>query len=309
MTATVLQQALNWLADGDAVAIATVVSTSGSVPGRVGARLAIRNCSFETLSDEPNSFEFEFIGTVGGAGLEWKVLQEAKSLLDSAIENSRPQGGIHTFGLNKGAKGYEVQPLDSLCGGRVTLAIEVILPMPHILLMGCGHCGQAIADLAQPLGWDISVQDTREEFANFELYPSARECHAGLVEDFLAGETGETLSRFSDVLLLGHDWAEDQERLIGMLTMIRDSSRQPDGQSGPRFGVIGSRSKWQSFVKVCVAAGLDEEMINKVRCPIGLNIGADSPEEIAVAVIGEIMALHKAQNPKAQNWREKLDSM
>ena len=108
MTARTMQWALNELSKNRKVAIASVVSTSGSVPGKEGARLAL-------TSTEVN-------GTVGGAGLEMKVIKKLRQMIDSA---TKPCGEIITYGLNKGAKGYEVQPLDSLCGGRVSVALEV----------------------------------------------------------------------------------------------------------------------------------------------------------------------------------------
>ena len=129
MTARVLQWSLQQLTLNRKVAIASVVDTSGSVPGKAGARLA--------LTDS------EIVGTVGGAGLEMKVISRLRELISQA---SKPCGEVVTYGLNKGAKGYEVQPLDSLCGGRVTVALEVLIPMPHILLMGGGHCAKAIAE-------------------------------------------------------------------------------------------------------------------------------------------------------------------
>ena len=134
MTARTMQWALDELSKNRKVAIASVVSTAGSVPGKEGARLAL-------TSTEVN-------GTVGGAGLEMKVITKLRQMLDSA---TKPCGEIITYGLNKGAKGYEVQPLDSLCGGRVSVALEVMIPMPHILLMGGGHCAKAIADACKPL--------------------------------------------------------------------------------------------------------------------------------------------------------------
>ena len=119
MTAKVLKWVLTQLKSNQKVAIASVVETSGSVPGKVGAKLAISNLGK--------------FGTIGGAGLELIVTKKLESMLESA---SKPIGEIETFGLNKGAKGYEVRPLDSLCGGRVTVAMDVMIPMPHILLMG-----------------------------------------------------------------------------------------------------------------------------------------------------------------------------
>lgn len=266
MTARILQWCLDQLAMNNKVGIASVVETSGSVPGKVGARLAISNS--------------DVVGTVGGAGLEMKVISQLKDLVEQA---TKPCGKMEIYGLNKGAKGYEVQPLDSLCGGRVTVALEVLIPMPHILLMGGGHCAKAIAEACKPLDWNYSVQDSRGDYAVLE---GASETHHSCPKDFLMAENQETLSRFSDILLLGHDWKEDEERLLGLLFA---------GYNG-RLGVIGSKSKWKAFTKVALEAGIEQEKLDLVNCPIGLDIGAESPEEIAIAVIAEILAAHKGVN-------------
>ena len=287
MTATVMAWALSRLASGQRVILASVVETAGSVPGKVGARLAM-------TPDE------QWIGTVGGAGLELKVLQRCKEHLKT---QHRPFGEVLRYGLNKGAKGYEVTPLDSLCGGRVTLAIEVMIPMPHVLLMGGGHCGQAIAKSLDALGWKHSVHDTRTEFSTEAMYPNAEQRSSISVSAFLQDETLESLCRFSDVLLLGHDWSEDQERLLGLLHLYNEAKATPDGNQGPRIGVIGSRSKWQSFEKTCLEQGIEQSILDAVVCPIGLNIGAESPEEIAVAVVAQIMASFKGVDTEASNWR------
>ena len=155
--------------------------------------------------------------------------------------------------------------------------------MPHILLMGGGHCAKAIAEACMPLDWKYSVQDSRAEYATLE---GATETHHSCPKDFLENETQETLSRFSDILLLGHDWKEDEERLLGLLSK---------GYAG-RLGVIGSKSKWKAFTKVALESGIDQETLDGVNCPIGLAIGAESPEEIAIAVLAEILAAHKGVN-------------
>jgi xanthine dehydrogenase accessory factor len=188
--------------------------------------------------------------------------------------------------LYKDAKGEEATPLDSLCGGRVTVAMEVMDPMPHVLIAGGGHVGRAVAIVCDTLGWSHSVFDVRAEYADAERYPFASELHAGSVSGFLEEEDSDSLVRFSDVLLLGHDWAVDQEFLLGMLGRIEGGAR-------PRIGAIGSTVKWNAFREAAVDAGVSEEAVDSVRCPIGLDIGADSPEEIAVAVCAEIMSLEK----------------
>ena len=259
------------------------------MPGKTGARLAM------------SSFEEAWTGTVGGAGLEHKVLERCRGLL---LEAHQAFAEVLTFGLNKGAKGYEVTPLDSLCGGRVTIAIEVMIPMPHVHIMGGGHCGEALATTLHGLGWAYSVHDTREDYASIEKYPHAIERSSAAITDLLSVESAESLGRFSDVLLLGHDWSEDQERLLGLLHLLNAPDAVLDGVNAPRLGVIGSRSKWQAFEKTCLDEGLPQSLLDQVICPIGLNIGAQSPEEIAVAVVAQIMSLHKGVDPNDATWRQ-----
>lgn len=287
MTATVMAWALSQLSAGQRVILASVVQTSGSVPGKVGARLAM-------------SADFEWRGTVGGAGLEMKVLSRCRELVDL---HSQPYGEVLRYGLNKGAKGYEVTPLDSLCGGQVTLALEVLIPMPHVLLMGGGHCGLAISNSLDALGWNHSVHDSRPEFANSDMYPNAEQHFPVSVESFFQSETLESICRFSDILLLGHDWSEDQIRLLSLLRLFSQHQVLPDGQTAPRVGVIGSRSKWQAFEKTCIKDGIEQHLLDQIICPIGLNIGAESPEEIAVAVVAQIMASFKGADAESATWR------
>ena len=269
---------LTWVLErlerGESVAMASVIEASGSVPGKPGARLALT----------PSGARF---GTIGGAGLELKVEDALRGMLNGGSQQVREKGGrVETFVLYKDAKGEEATPLDSLCGGRVTVAMEVMDPMPHVLIAGGGHVGRAVAIVCDTLGWSHSVFDVRGEYADAERYPFASELHAGSVSGFLEGEDSDSLARFSDVLLLGHDWAVDQEFLLGVLGRLEGGAR-------PRVGAIGSTVKWNAFREAAVDAGVSEEALDSVRCPIGLDIGADSPEEIAVAVCAEIMSLEK----------------
>jgi len=274
MTRAVLTWVLERLERGESVAMASVIEASGSVPGKPGARLALT----------PSGARF---GTIGGAGLELKVEDALRGMLNGGRQQVREKGGrVETFVLYKDAKGEEATPLDSLCGGRVTVAMEVMDPMPHVLIAGGGHVGRAVAIVCDTLGWSHSVFDVRAEYADAERYPFASELHASSVSGFLEGEDSDSLVRFSDVLLLGHDWAVDQEFLLGVLGRLEGGAR-------PRIGAIGSTVKWNAFREAAVDAGVSEEALDSVRCPIGLDIGADSPEEIAVAVCAEIMSLEK----------------
>jgi len=278
VTRAVLTWVLDRLDVGERVAIASVIEARGSVPGKPGARLA--------MTSDGSKF-----GTVGGAGLELEVEDALSNLLSEDRGHSRKKGGkVQTFVLYKDGKGKEVRALDSLCGGRVTVAMEVIEPMPHILIIGGGHVCRSIVTVSDTLDWAHSVFDVRPEYATEDRYPAASELHASSVAEFLDLEDEQTLGRFSDVLLLGHDWAVDQEMLIGLLKKRGESER-------PRIGAIGSKSKWISFRKAAIESGLAEKAVDSVRCPIGLDIGADSPEEIALSVCAELLSLERGVNP------------
>ena len=246
MTARVLAWVLEQLQHNSPVVLATVVGVKGSVPGKSGARLAM------------NRFE-DWVGTVGGAGLEHRILNRCKEL----IGQSKATSEVHTFGLNKGAKGYEVQPLDSLCGGQVTISLELMLPMPHILLMGGGHCSEAISKLLPKKGWNYSVQDTREAFTTTELYPEAIERHPSTVASFFENETAEHLTRFSDILLLGHDYAEDLDRLQRLLHLAETANVSLDGKAFPRIGAIGSRSNGNPLQRHASTLGFNPQRSTK----------------------------------------------
>ena len=274
-------QVLTWVIDqvkkGQRIAIATVINAKGSVPGKPGARLA--------LNSKGDSF-----GTVGGAGLELKIQNNLEKLLNDKTDSRRKKGGvIETFQLYKDAKGKEVTALDSLCGGRVTVSMEVIEPMPHILIAGGGHVGKCVAIVADSLGWNYSVFDVRKDYSNNEKYPLAVETITGSAKSFLDSENIESMKRFSDILLLGHDWAVDQELLLGLLKIKGEDNR-------PRIGAIGSTSKWSSFRKEALEDGINESWFNSARCPIGIEIGAETPEEIGLAVCAEILVLEKNIN-------------
>ena len=155
-----------------------------------------------------------------------------------------------------------------------------------VIIIGSGAGGGTLANGLAQQGIDTVVLEAGQ------LHTTA---------DFLADEDAASLARFSDILLLGHDWVVDEELLLGLL-----KARQADPDSwGSRIGVIGSRSKWQEFAKSAQAAGIDAALLDDVDCPIGLNIGAESPAEIAVAVTAQLISRIKEQDHESPNWRER----
>ena len=274
MTVAVLNWAIKRVEAGERVAIASVVQASGSVPGKPGARLAISSSG-------------EKFGTIGGAGLELKVEKELQEILLRDLSDLRKKGGkVESFLLNRDGKGKEASALDSLCGGQVKVAMEVITPRPHILIAGGGHVGLSISKVCDSLEWLYSVFDVREEYCNRQRYPNAEGNFCSSVEEFLQKESSDSMTRFSDILLLSHDWSVDEEMLIGLLQLCKKGRR-------PRIGAIGSKKKWSAFEKKAIENGVEKRLIDSVRCPIGLDIGADTPEEIAIAVCAEVLSLER----------------
>lgn len=277
VTKAVLSWIIGRLEAGERVAVASVVNAQGSVPGKPGARVAVSSGG-------------DRFGTVGGAGLELKVEKILEEMLFEEDSYSRKKGGkVEVFLLNKDGKGKEVTALDSLCGGRVTVSMEVMEPVPHILIAGGGHVGFSIAKVCENLDWSYSIFDIRKEYCNAERFPNAEKIMCSSVRELLHSENEESLRRFSDILLLSHDWGVDEELLIGLL-------RVNDGATRPRIGAIGSKKKWSEFETKAIENGIDKRAIDAVRCPIGLDIGADTPEEIAVAVCAEVLSLERGVN-------------
>lgn len=263
MRPSLLREAADLSERGVPSALAVVVATTGSVPGKVGAAMLV------TLDGASR-------GTVGGAGLEEKV----KALCREAIRAGK--GGVRSFDLARWKEGG----LDSVCGGTVEVAIHVLQPVPHLLLVGGGHCSLALARVLDLLEWGYTVVDSRPAFADPERFPRARAVHAARPADLVRAE--EDLSRFSHAYLLGHSHEEDGDALVELLSR---------GYSGV-VGVIGSRSKLHAFRERGVARGLSVQAFERVRCPIGVDVGATTPEEIAVAVAAEVVADAKGRHPE-----------
>ena len=167
MSRTVLAWVVERVDAGERVAMASVISASGSVPGKPGARLAV--------SSDGTKF-----GTVGGAGLEMMVENALRDLLKVSASETRKIGGrVETFILHKDGKGKEAVALDSLCGGRVTVAMEVVEPVPHILISGGGHVGRG-RERERDQQWSctralfLCVIDARDERRKRETSESAR---------------------------------------------------------------------------------------------------------------------------------------
>ncbi|MBI3854382.1 MAG: XdhC family protein [Planctomycetes bacterium] len=254
--------------EGRAFAVATVAEAKGSVPGKQGAKMILL----------PDGTQF---GTVGGAGLEQKV----KGLCRKALEEKK--GGLASFDLMY----YKEGALDSLCGGSVQILVEYVAPVPHLLIAGGGHCGLEIAKLCDQLGYVHSVLDDRAEYASGERFPNARRTVQATPEDFFARED---LSAFTHVVLVGWSHKIDTDLLFHLV------------QKFPGWiGLISSKTKKLEMFRRLKARGIPEASLARVVAPVGLPIGAETPAEIAVSILGQIIAALRLPTGTAEGADQK----
>ena len=240
-----------------------VVEAQGSVPGKKGASLIYRE-------------DGTTMGTVGGAQLE----ERAKLLAREAL--GRHAGGLHHFEL----RAWRAGGLSSLCGGSVDLAVTYVDPRPNLLLWGGGHVAQALARQVRLLDFDFSVADDRPEYLGPQVFPGARHRILCSPQD-LPSRIAASGERFSHVYLLGYDAAKDQEVAFGLLPNFPGA-----------VGLVASRTKAELTRRALKKRGLSEELLARLRTPIGLPLGGVTPEEIALSVAAEIVQERHAHDGK-----------
>lgn len=252
MERRIAREALRLLDAHQAFVRATVVRTVGSVPGKLGASMIIRG-------------DGSTLGTVGGAALEEKV----KELAAQSMRDLR--GDLHHFDLQKWTPGG----LPSLCGGSVEIAIEYVPARPNLLLWGGGHVAYALAQLLPALDYDFSVADDRPDWVGTDRFPLADRREVVDANDLFDAIDA---SGFTHLYVLGYDAAKDTE------VIARATERFPN-----YIGLIASRSKRLHMLDELRRRGVAEAALTRIRSPVGLEIGAESPAEIAVAIVAEII--------------------
>jgi xanthine dehydrogenase accessory factor len=254
----VMRRAAELLDAGVSFALCTVVSARGSVPGKAGAKMIV-------LRDGSQ------FGTVGGAGLEERVKDLGRKCLEER------QTLTHKYELAFNRPGA----LDSLCGGAVEVLVEYMGAAPHVLICGGGHVGLEVARLCEQLEYLHSVLDDRAEFAARERFPNARELHVSHPAQFFPDRD---LSGYSHLILLGYSYKIDTEALHQAVV----------GFPG-YIGLICSRLKRREMFAKLRERGVDELALARIEAPLGLAIGAETPAEIAVSILGSIIQHHKRQ--------------
>ncbi len=239
---------------GEPAALVTIVSTTGSTPQRIGAKMLV-------FADG------RIVGTIGGGCYENDAFWKARD----AITSRKPQL-VH----------YELsddfaQETGLICGGQMDVYIEPIEPSPELYIVGAGHVGFHLGRAAHEAGFQVHVIDDREKFANRERFPTATEI---IVEDIPAWIERTALPTHAYVVIVTRGHTNDLEALRALAP--RDVRY---------LGLIGSRAKVARIYDQLVADGMPAERLAHVHAPIGLEIGAVTPQEIAVSILAELIAV------------------
>ncbi len=240
---------------GDPVVLAVIVKARGSVPRHTGTKMLIYAGGRTS-------------GTIGGGELEARVVQEALA----SLEDNQPR--YVPYSLVDPKRGDP-----GVCGGEVEVYVEPHLPPLTILIVGCGHVGRAVAQLANWLGLRVVVSDDREGMATPEMVPEADFYFPGSIEDTLASFK---VNITTYIIAVTRNVEIDRQVLPRLLNT-----------EAPYIGVIGSRRRWEETRKLLMADGLSEEQISRFHSPIGLELHAETPEEIAVSILAEVIMLHR----------------
>jgi xanthine dehydrogenase accessory factor len=251
---TSLYQALAELeACNETAALCTIVRSHGSTPRHATSKMLVY----------PDG---HILGTVGGGEVENRVIAEALQVI--AEGKSR----LLFYNMADPQKGDP-----GVCGGQLEVFVEPILPKPVLLLIGAGHVGKAVVHLAKWLGFYVIASDDRPQFCTPEAVPGADEYQAVPMSD-LPGRVKITPWTF--IVLTTRGMNVDVEGLPALLDAPY-----------AYLGIIGSQRRWSMSRKGLLEKGVAESVLDKIHSPIGLEIGAETPEEIAVSILAEIIAI------------------
>ena len=248
---------------GQKCAVATIVQVNGSIPSYESAKLLVRE-------------DGSMIGTVGGGCVEAEVWTAAREVIDTEkprhLNFSLGQDAAYDNGL--------------ICGGQLNIFVEPVIPQPKAFIFGGGHVSKSLSKVAALAGFATAIIDDREAFANKERFPEAEEVYADEYERVFP-QLEITSSSYLIIVTRGH---RDDMRVLrwAVTTPARYIS------------MIGSKRKTISVVKELEKEGLSREALEKIFAPMGLEIGAESPEEIAISVVAEMIALRRAPDV---DWR------
>jgi xanthine dehydrogenase accessory factor len=242
--------------EGRKGAVATIVNVRGSIPSFKSAKMLVRD-------------DGSISGTIGGGCVEAEVWEAAREVM--AAEKPRTL----SFDLNQDPR-YDT---GLVCGGTLEIFIEPVLPQALLYIFGAGHVALELYRAAHNAGFDVIVTDDRDTYANRERFPAAREI---IAEDFeqAMDRINPSESAFIVIVTRGH-----REDMHVLRRAVQTRARY--------IGLVGSKRKAITIYRALLEEGLKPELFDRVYSPVGLDIGAVTPEEIAVSILAEMVAIRR----------------
>jgi len=254
---------------GQKCALATIVQVNGSIPSYESAKLLVRE-------------DGSMVGTIGGGCVEAEVWNIAREVMES----ERPRHLNFTLG--------EDAAYDNglICGGQLSVFVEPVVPEPRAFIFGAGHISKSLSKVANLAGFATVIVDNRETFANRERFPEADEVHAAEYEELFPNLNIRDTS-YIIIVTRGH---RDDMRVLRWAVTTQ----------AKYIAMIGSKRKVIGVVKELEREGLGRESFERIFAPMGFDIGAITPEEIAVSVVAEMIAVRRSP---ATEWRSLAKSL
>jgi xanthine dehydrogenase accessory factor len=269
----VYEQIVQLRREGRRGAVATIVSVRGSIPSFRTAKMLVRD-------------DGSIVGTIGGGCVEADVWQAAREVMESEKPRSL------TFDLNQDPK-YDT---GLVCGGTLEVFIEPVLPPALLYVFGAGHVAVDLCQVAASAGFAPIVTDDRTSFATKERFPAAREIHA-LDFDEAMQKLDPNETSYIVIVTRGH---RDDMRILRWAVQTR----------ARYIGMIGSKRKVIKIFETLQKEGVPAHLFDRVHAPIGLDIGAITPEEIAVAITAELIAIRRRASARLphMSWFQSSES-
>jgi len=252
--------------EGGSAALATIIKTKGSAPREAGSKMLIRS-------------DGTIAGSIGGGSLEATICREAANV----IKEANPK--LMHFNMTK----EEAAEDGMICGGTMDVFIEPIVSEPTLFIFGAGHISVSICKLAKMVGFKVAVIDDRAEFANAKRFPDADQV---LNEKFTEIFSKLTINRSSYIVIVTRGHQFDEKVL-----------EQAIQSKACYLGMIGSKKKNDTVFANLQSKGISKKLLKAVHAPIGLDIHAETPEEIAVSIMAEIIKRRREKGHTAKNWK------
>jgi len=252
--------------------VATIIKSDGSVPGQTGMKLIVVS-------------ENEIYGTIGGGNIEHYVIKKILKYKPNDLQ-------IWDFALSQDPDEIK-ESLGMLCGGQQQVLIEPVNLKEKLFIFGAGHCAISLSAIASKCGFDVYVLDNRDEWLNEKYHPLATQLIKSNFQHF--DETIIPDNSFIVIMTYAHTYDE-----ILLKKLLNKKSKY--------FGMIGSRNKIKKIFDDLIKEGYDKELLKKVYAPIGFELNTHTPDEIAVSISAQLLAVKNGITSIAINSNPLLEN-